>query len=96
MYRQHAELVLVRKRFQSRHEFVVAAVAVVPRRLPHLLQSVEHYKLGVRVFADEVFKLPVKTVDGVDYVAVRALFEGLGRNVTWYGDSRCVSIGWLK
>ena len=41
-------------------------------------------------------KLPVKTVDGVDYVAVRALFEGLGRNVTWYGDSRCVSIGWLK
>lgn len=41
-------------------------------------------------------KLPVKTVDGVDYVAIRALFEGLGRNVTWYGDSRCVSIGWLK
>ena len=41
-------------------------------------------------------KLPVKTVDGVEYVAVRALFEGLGRNVTWYAPSNCVSIGWLK
>ena len=38
-------------------------------------------------------KLPVKTVDGVEYVAVRALFEGLGRNVTWYAPSNCVSIG---
>lgn len=41
-------------------------------------------------------KLPVKTVDGVEYVAVRALFEGLGRNATWYAPSNCVSIGWLK
>lgn len=40
--------------------------------------------------------LPVMTADGVDYVAVRALFEGLGRNVAWYADSKCVSIGWLK
>ena len=40
--------------------------------------------------------LPVKTVDGMSYVGVRALFEGLGRNVTWYPDSQCVSIGWTK
>lgn len=40
--------------------------------------------------------LAVRTEGGVDYVPVRALFEGLGRNVTWYGDSHCVSIGWMK
>ncbi len=40
-------------------------------------------------------ELPVRTENGVDYVGVRALFEGLGRNVTWYGDSQTVSIGWL-
>lgn len=45
---------------------------------------------------DKSVTLPVKTVDGVDYVAVRALFEGLGRNVTWYAGSNSVSIGWLK
>ena len=45
---------------------------------------------------DKSVTLPIKTVDGVDYVGVRALFEGFGRNVTWYGPSSCVSIGWLK
>ncbi|OUQ59443.1 amidohydrolase [Flavonifractor sp. An112] len=45
---------------------------------------------------DQSVTLPVKTVDGVEYVGVRALFEGLGRNVTWYGLSSCVSVGWLK
>ncbi len=45
---------------------------------------------------DKSVTLPVKTVDGVDYVGVRALFEGLGRNVTWYAGSNSVSIGWLK
>ncbi len=40
--------------------------------------------------------LPVKTINGVDYVGVRALFEGLGRRVTWYEDSQSVSIGWPK
>ena len=40
--------------------------------------------------------VPVTTVNGVGYVPVRALFEGLGRNVTWYAPSNCVSIGWLK
>ena len=52
---------------------------------------------NVKITLDEKsVDLPVKTVGGVDYVGVRALFEGLGRNVTWYGDSQCVSIGWLK
>ncbi len=45
---------------------------------------------------DKSVTLPVKTVDGVDYVWVRGLFEGLGRNVTWYAPSGCVSVGWLK
>lgn len=39
--------------------------------------------------------VPATEVNGVYYVPVRALFEGLGRNVTWYGDGQCVSIGWL-
>ena len=41
-------------------------------------------------------EVPVKVVNGVDYVGVRALFEGLGRNVTWYPLSSTASIGWLK
>ena len=45
---------------------------------------------------DKSVELPVKVVDGVDYVGVRALFEGLGRNVTWYPLSNTASIGWLK
>ena len=40
--------------------------------------------------------VPISTVNGVSYVPVRALFEGLGRNVAWYAPSNCVSIGWLK
>lgn len=44
---------------------------------------------------DHSVELPVRVENGVEYVAVRALFEGLGRHVTWYGDSQCVSIGWL-
>ncbi len=35
--------------------------------------------------------LPIKTVDGVDYVAVRDLFEGIGYGVTWCGASATVS-----
>ena len=35
--------------------------------------------------------LPVKKVDGVDYVAVRALFEGIGYAVTWCGASQTIS-----
>ncbi|MEG2454785.1 MAG: amidohydrolase family protein [Oscillospiraceae bacterium] len=34
---------------------------------------------------------PVKTVDGVDYVGVRAALSGLGATVTWYQPSGCVS-----
>lgn len=45
---------------------------------------------------DKTAQVDVKTVNGVEYVGVRALFEGLGRNVTWYGLSSCVSVGWLK
>ena len=45
---------------------------------------------------DKSVELPVKVVDGTDYVGVRALFEGLGRNVTWYPLSSTASIGWLK
>ena len=45
---------------------------------------------------DKSVELPVKVVDGADYVGVRALFEGLGRNVTWYPLSSTASIGWLK
>lgn len=41
-------------------------------------------------------QVEVKTVNGVEYVGVRALFEGLGRNVTWYGLSSCISVGWPK
>lgn len=44
---------------------------------------------------DHSVELPVRVENGVEYVAARALFEGLGRHVTWYGDSQCVSIGWL-
>lgn len=40
--------------------------------------------------------LPVTTAGDVGYVAVRPLFEGLGRNVTWYSASNSVSVGWLK
>lgn len=40
--------------------------------------------------------LPIRLENGVEYVAARDLFEGLGRNVTWYPWSRCASIGWLK
>ncbi len=40
--------------------------------------------------------LPIRVEYGVEYVAARDLFEGLGRNVTWYPWSRCASIGWLK
>ena len=36
-------------------------------------------------------ELPVKTVNGADYVPVRAFFEGIGYAVTWYPDSRTVS-----
>jgi len=35
--------------------------------------------------------MPVKTVDGVDYVWARAFFEGLGYQVTWCQDSAAVS-----
>ena len=35
--------------------------------------------------------LPIKTVDGVDYVAVRDLFEGIGYGVTWCAASATVS-----
>ena len=45
---------------------------------------------------DKTAEVEIKTVNGVEYVGVRALFEGLGRNVTWYGLSSCVSVGWLK
>ncbi len=45
---------------------------------------------------DKTAEVTVKTVNGVEYVGVRALFEGLGRNVTWYDLSACVSVGWLK
>lgn len=41
-------------------------------------------------------EVTVRTIDGVEYVGVRALFEGLGRNVTWTAPSNCVAIGWLK
>lgn len=40
--------------------------------------------------------LPVTTAGDVGYVAVRPLFEGLGRNVTWYSASNSVSVGWVK
>ncbi|MFR3923470.1 MAG: stalk domain-containing protein [Dysosmobacter welbionis] len=33
----------------------------------------------------------VKTVNGADYVPVRAFFEGIGYAVTWCPDSRTVS-----
>ena len=36
-------------------------------------------------------ELPVKTVNGADYVPVRAFFEGIGYAVTWCPDSRTVS-----
>lgn len=39
-------------------------------------------------------ELTVRTENGVDYVPVRALFEGLGRSVNWYQPSKSVSIGW--
>lgn len=45
---------------------------------------------------DKTAEVEIKTVNGVEYVGVRAIFEGLGRNVTWYGLSSCVSVGWLK
>lgn len=45
---------------------------------------------------DKTAQVDVKTVNGVEYVGVRALFEGLGRNVTWYSLSSCISVGWLK
>ena len=52
---------------------------------------------GVTVtLGEKSVKLPVKTVNGVNYVGVRALFEGLGRNVLWSPASQCVSIGWEK
>lgn len=35
--------------------------------------------------------LPIKTVDGVDHVGVRALFEGLGYTVTWCQSSATIS-----
>lgn len=41
-------------------------------------------------------KLPVRAADDVGHVTVCALFEGLGRNVTWYVPGSYVSVGWLK
>lgn len=40
---------------------------------------------------EKTVTLPIKTVDGVDYVGVRALFEGLGYTVTWCQSSWTVS-----
>ncbi len=45
---------------------------------------------------EKTVTLPVTVVKGVEYIGVRSLFEGLGRNVTWYKESKCASIGWLK
>ncbi len=42
-------------------------------------------------YNEKTASLPVKAVGGVDYVAVRALFEGIGYHVTWCADSATVS-----
>lgn len=38
-------------------------------------------------------QVEIKEVDGVPYVGVRSLMEGLGYHTNWYPDSACVSIG---
>ncbi|MEG2421689.1 MAG: amidohydrolase family protein, partial [Oscillospiraceae bacterium] len=40
---------------------------------------------------DKTATAPVKMMDGVACIAVRALLEGFGTTVTWYPASRCVS-----
>lgn len=45
---------------------------------------------------EKAVTLSVKTVGSVEYVGVRALFDGMGRNVAWYPASACVSVGWNK
>lgn len=37
--------------------------------------------------------VPVKDVNGAQYVGIRALMEGLGYHTNWYPDGACVSIG---
>ena len=37
--------------------------------------------------------VPVKEVNGAQYVGIRALMEGLGYHTNWYPDGACVSIG---
>jgi len=51
----------------------------------------------IKITVDEQsVTLPVTTAGNVEYVKVRPLFEGLGRNVTWYQASNSISVGWLK
>ncbi len=42
-------------------------------------------------YSERSVSLPIKSVDGVDYVAVRPLFEGIGYSVTWCQSSKTVS-----
>lgn len=42
-------------------------------------------------YGEKSVELPLKNVNGVDYVGVRALFEGIGYSVTWCQPSATVS-----
>jgi len=46
---------------------------------------------AVVTYGEKSVELDIKTVNGVDYVALRALFEGIGYNVTWCQSSMTAS-----